>query len=94
MPARFWIVAYDISEPKRLHAVAATLESAGTRVQKSVFECVLDAAAFADLRERLNQCIDPASDRVRYYPLCPWCVERFAWQGTGEPPEDRTYYIV
>ena len=94
MTTRFWIVAYDIAEPKRLHAVAAVLESTGMRVQKSVFECVLDAAAFADLRARLSECIDPASDRVRYYPMCPWCVECFAWQGTGAPPQDRTYYVV
>lgn len=94
MSTRFWIVAYDIAEPKRLHAVAAVLEAVGMRVQKSVFECALDALAFADLRERLRLSIDPASDRVRYYPLCPWCVERFAWQGTGAPPEDRAYYVV
>ena len=79
MSARYWIVAYDIAEPKRLRAVAAVLESAGTRVQKSVFECALDATAFADLRDRLQACIEEASDRVRFYPLCPWCVERFAW---------------
>ena len=94
MTTRFWIVAYDIAEPKRLHSVAAIFESVGTRVQKSVFECMLDAAAFADLRERLNECIDPKLDRVRYYPMCPWCLERVAWQGTGEPPEDNAYYIV
>lgn len=94
MSARFWIVAYDITEPKRLHAVAVILQSAGTRVQKSVFECALDAAAFVDLREQLQLCIDPSSDRVRFYPLCPWCVERFAWQGAGAPPEDPAYYVV
>lgn len=94
MAVRQWIIAYDIAEPGRLHAVAAVLEAAGTRVQKSVFECALDAATLAQLRERLRSCIDPAADRVRYYPLCVWCAERVAWQGPGAPPDDPAYYIV
>lgn len=94
MSARRWVVAYDIAEPERLRAVAAVLESAGTRVQKSVFECLLDGEAFTALRERLRACIVPAEDRIRYYPLCPWCAERIAWQGPGAPFEKPGYYIV
>ena len=94
MTAHYWIIAYDIAEPARLRVVASVLESMGTRVQKSVFECVLDPSALSDLRERLRQCIDPAADRVRYYPLCLWCAERVAWQGSGAPPENKPYYMV
>ena len=38
-----WIVAYDISCPKRLYRVARRLQNDGVRLQWSVFECWLAA---------------------------------------------------
>jgi CRISPR-associated protein Cas2 len=41
----------------------------GQRVQNSVFECVLDAAQFRLLKDRLLREMDPASDSLRFYVL-------------------------
>jgi len=41
-PRLRYLVCYDIAHPKRLRRVARTLESFGTRLQYSVFECPLD----------------------------------------------------
>ena len=37
-----YLISYDIANAKRLRRVAKTLESYGTRLQFSVFECPLD----------------------------------------------------
>jgi CRISPR-associated protein Cas2 len=68
------LVTYDVSTEtpegqKRLRRVAKACENMGQRVQKSVFECLLDPAQWANLRQRLIEEIDPAEDSLRFYFL-------------------------
>lgn len=68
------LIAYDVSteDPQgqtRLRRVAKLCESYGQRVQNSVFECLLDPAQFASVRERLRQIIDHRCDSLRFYFL-------------------------
>ena len=70
----FVLVSYDVktSEPggsKRLRRVAKACKDYGQRVQFSVFECIVDPAQWAMLRQRLLDEIDPASDSLRFYFL-------------------------
>lgn len=58
------LITYDVSTTtpegqKRLRQVAKQCVNHGQRVQKSVFECLLDPAQFASLRNRLEKIIDP-----------------------------------
>ncbi len=68
------IVSYDVSTEtsagrKRLRRVARVCESMGQRVQKSVFECRVDAAQFEELERRLLAEIEPNEDCLRFYRL-------------------------
>jgi CRISPR-associated protein Cas2 len=68
------LVTYDVATEndfgkRRLRRVARTCENFGQRVQKSVFECSLDAAQFVLFRARLEKEIDPANDSLRFYFL-------------------------
>ena len=68
------LVAYDVSTEteagrKRLRKVAKLCEAFGQRVQKSVFECVLNEADLERLRHRLTYAIDPEVDSLRFYRL-------------------------
>lgn len=63
------IIAYDISNPKRLKKVADCCMDFGMRVQYSVFECRLEADTFERFWKRLTLCIDPEEDRLVAYPL-------------------------
>ena len=68
------LVCYDVcSELKagrrRLRRVAKVCESTGQRVQKSVFECQLDAAQFETLERKLLAEIDPKQDCLRLYRI-------------------------
>lgn len=66
------LITYDVetSSPmgaKRLRQTAKACMDYGLRVQNSVFECVLDPAQLAILRNRLMEIIDPEADSIRFY---------------------------
>ena len=70
----FVLVTYDVktSDPggtKRLRRVAKTCKDFGQRVQFSVFECIVDPAQWARLRQRLIDEIDEEVDSLRFYFL-------------------------
>lgn len=68
------LITYDVNTEteagkKRLHKVAKACQNYGQRVQNSVFECLIDAAQYRQLRHRLVQLIDPQKDSIRFYFL-------------------------
>lgn len=67
----FYLVCYDVVLDKRRNKVAHLLEGYGMRVQKSVFECVLNADQQDMLQRKLSRYIKPEEDQVRFYPLSP-----------------------
>ncbi|GIV99953.1 CRISPR-associated endonuclease Cas2 [Roseiflexus sp.] len=68
------VITYDVNTEteagrRRLHKVARVCQNYGQRVQKSVFECLVDAAQLRQLQFRLEQIIDKETDSIRYYCL-------------------------
>lgn len=68
------LIAYDVSTEsragrRRLRRVAKVCEGYGQRVQKSVFECVVDGAQYEQLLHRLLSEIDQGEDNLRIYKL-------------------------
>lgn len=68
------LVAYDVSTEtregrRRLRRVAKVCQDYGQRVQKSVFECKVDANAYEILEKRLLDEIDLEEDNLRFYRL-------------------------
>ena len=68
------LVTYDVSivtddGQRRLRRVAKACKDYGQRVQFSVFECEVDPAQWAVLRQRLIDEIDPEVDSLRFYFL-------------------------
>ena len=66
-----YLVSYDIANAKRLRRVAKTLESYGTRLQYSVFECPLDDLRLAQARAALAEIINVDHDQVLFVSLGP-----------------------
>jgi CRISPR-associated protein Cas2 len=81
-----YIVAYDISDPKRLRKVATTCEDFGERKQYSIFLCRLSATDMVRLRSRLYDLIDLKADQVLFIPLCGKCVTQI--EAMGRPTEE------
>lgn len=88
------VVSYDISDDRRRTRLAHTLKDFGERVQYSVFECRLDAAALEKLRRRVQMLIDVKEDTVRIYRLCLECDRQVEIQGTGKVTEDPDVYLL
>jgi len=68
------LVTYDVNTETpegrtRLRHVAKACENRGQRVQNSVFECLLDPAQWASLRQRLVREINAEEDSLRFYFL-------------------------
>ena len=68
------LVTYDVSTEseggqKRLRRVAKVCKNYGQRVQKSVFECLVDPAQWAAMRHRLIDEIQEENDSLRFYFL-------------------------
>lgn len=70
----FVLVTYDVNTEspegrRRLRTVAKICTNYGTRVQNSVFECVVDSIQLMEMKAKINEIIDPTIDSVRYYNL-------------------------
>lgn len=68
------VVSYDVATDddggqRRLRRVARACKDFGQRVQYSVFECIVDPAQWAKLKERLISEIDIKKDSLRFYYL-------------------------
>ena len=91
-----YLVAYDISDPKRLRQVALACQDYGHRHQRSVFICTLPAKKWVDLSNRLAEIIKPDEDRVVLIPLCGQCVKRIRTLGCSAdiPNQSDTVLII
>ena len=68
------LITYDVTTEtpegqRRLRRVAKVCQNYGQRVQKSVFECLVDPAQWASLRQRLLKEIKEDEDSLRFYFL-------------------------
>jgi CRISPR-associated protein Cas2 len=68
------LVSYDVTTDtlggkRRLRKVSKTCLNYGQRVQFSVFECLVDPAQWATLRDKLVNIIDKDKDSLRFYFL-------------------------
>ena len=68
---RLFIVAYDISDPKRLRKVYRTLTGYGDHLQLSVFRCDLTASQRIRLAAKLRETIEHLEDQVMFVDLGP-----------------------
>lgn len=68
------LVTYDVATDtaagrRRLRRVAKVCEAYGQRVQKSVFECIVNSMELEQLMHRLRAEIDAGEDSLRVYRL-------------------------
>ena len=88
------VVAYDISDPKRLARVARVCEDFGVRVQYSIFECRLNQDEFNDFWLRLLEEIDEDEDRLVAYAIDARCAKETLTAGAMVCSEKLVCYLV
>lgn len=92
------LVTYDVATDtpegrSRLRRVAKACEAYGQRVQKSVFECVVNGAQLEQLRYRLQKAMSETEDSLRIYQL-PEPRERYLQVLGREPEHDQRDPLV
>ena len=88
-----YLVAYDITEPKRLRRVARTCEDYGIRIEYSVFECDLSRKKFEEFWKELNSLIDKSEDSLIAYSLCSECERKIQTSGVVKRPELKNQFL-
>lgn len=89
----FVVASYDIVDDERRERAATILEGYGARVQGSVFELFVDVTTLAEVRRRLEEAIDPLTDRLRLYRLCGKDARDRLRFGVGPLPKDVAYEV-
>jgi CRISPR-associated protein Cas2 len=89
-----YVVCYDISDDSVRAHMSARLQDFGTRIQESVFECVLEEDGRARMLDRISRVRLAEADRVRIYRLCARCLNEVEIYGPGELTRDPDFYLV
>lgn len=85
---------YDIVDDERRRRLAKLMKAYGERVQKSVFECLLDDGRYLKMKQQIEKLIDWEEDSVRYYNLCKGCQKNIDISGYGVVQEDEDVIVV
>ena len=96
MEAKFWyVVCYDITEPKRWRKVYRLLNGYGRRLQYSIFRCRLTVRAMEKLRWELEKLLT-VEDRLLILSLCESCERRAAAHNRPESwiGEPKSFEII
>lgn len=69
-PRQHWyLIAYDVREPRRLRRVHAYLRKRALAMQRSVFIIQTDSAGLTALEAGLRELVDARADDLRRYPI-------------------------
>ena len=90
----FYLVSYDITDDRRRTKLSKKLKDFGTRVQYSVFECILNATEFERMHQEMETIIDQEEDSIRIYQICAACEKIIAIIGKGCVTEDADIYVL
>lgn len=92
---QWYLVSYDVRDPKRLRQTAKCLEGYGVRLQYSLFRCHLTKRGIERLRWELSRIRSP-EDSILLIGLCPSCAARINQRNQQEvlPEQDETFQIV
>jgi CRISPR-associated protein Cas2 len=77
---RWYLVSYDIRDPKRWRLAYNQLKGCGERIQYSLFRCRLSRTEMERLRWELEKVLKREDDLL-FIHLCPGCAGRV--QGHG-----------
>jgi CRISPR-associated protein Cas2 len=92
MQRTLYLVAYDISHPRRLARALKIVRAYATGGQKSVHECWLEPGELTVLKYDLARVINPLDDSVLFVRLDPRMKPRTL--GSARPPADPSFFFV
>ncbi len=94
MKKKFYVISYDIKDDKRRTRVFKIMRNFGTRVQFSVFECILSDEKMQELHDKIEKTIKTDEDSVRIYYIPESLKPKIKIIGVGEVVRDQNYFVV
>ncbi|MCX8023437.1 MAG: CRISPR-associated endonuclease Cas2 [Syntrophorhabdaceae bacterium] len=92
MKRNLYLIAYDISNERRLSRVHYFLKGYSTGGQKSVYECFLTAGELDYVKNGLFELIDESVDRIHIFTMDG--RSRTHTLGIGVQPHDPAYFYI
>lgn len=91
-----YVVAYDISDPRRWRRVFKLMKGYGRWLQLSVFHCRLDGGRRVEMASALERMIDATADHVVILDLGPAEDVGLAIESLGRPftPIERQAIVI
>ena len=89
-----WLFCYDVSDTKRLHKVAKTLEKFGIRLQKSFFQIRASKENKEKVKKAILKILNLKYDRLNIYPICEKCYSKSEIVGKGVLVSTEEYFIL
>ncbi|NOZ67653.1 MAG: CRISPR-associated endonuclease Cas2 [Deferribacteres bacterium] len=87
-----YLIAYDITDDRRLNRVREFLKGYSTGGQKSVYECFLTAGELNHVKVVLERLINREVDRVHIFTMD--ARSRTHALGIGLQPKDPEYFYI
>jgi len=86
--SRFIVVAYDVSSNRRRLRLSHYLQTYGSRINLSVFECSVPSSEVREFKQKVAAIVRPATDTVVFYDLCLDCIAGIDRIGVGARQAD------
>lgn len=80
---KWYLVTYDIRDPRRLRHTAKIIKGYGTRLQYSVFRCRLSTREMEEMRWELSKLLAPEDDLL-VIGICSHCASHILSKGYEE----------
>ena len=90
----YWLISYDIADPKRLRRVEKAIAAVGMRLHYSLFYCDLTESELLQLQRRLAKMLAVDVDTVQYTPWCARDMRLSRHMGTSSNPNLSTAWVV
>lgn len=90
---QYW-VCYDIADDRRRQRLSDVLLDFGTRVQESVFQCLIEPSLAEEMLARIRRTIEENSDKVHVLAFCDACAGRVVLYGIARQASDPEYLIL
>lgn len=93
---RRYVLCFDVPDNRRRAKLVKCLRNYGARVQRSVFEAVLDHKKFTEMETGVMKIVNPGEDSFFAYHLCANCEKRVLRHGRQIAPENgrETVFVV
>lgn len=97
MERRWYLLCYDVHDPRRLRRMAKHMEGYGARVQHSVFRCHLTPTQMQQMRAEATAFLK-VEDDVLIIPICDRCAAGICTTHSAarraDWPEEPTRYTI